>query len=114
DHAGLTGGRPCKGRSRGREFCSSERPETGLRPFARDQESPSISPASLRKICSEEGTLGSPGMVMISPVITTMNPAPAESLTSRIGTVWPVGAPRRFGSVEKEYCVLAMQIGRLP
>ena len=42
---------------------------------------------------------------MISPQITTMNPAPAESRTSRTGMVCPVGAPRRFGSVEKEYWV---------
>ena len=53
-------------------------------------------------------------MVMISPQITTTNPAPAESRTSRIGTTWWVGAPRRFGSVEKEYCVFAMQTGSLP
>ena len=53
-------------------------------------------------------------MVMICPQIATMNPAPADSRTSRTGTVWPVGAPRRFGSVENEYCVFAMQTGRLP
>ena len=40
-------------------------------------------------------------MVMISPQITTTNPAPAESRTSRIGTTWPEGAPRKLGSVEK-------------
>jgi hypothetical protein len=40
-------------------------------------------------------------MVMISPQIATMKPAPADSRTSRTGTVWPVGAPRRFGSVVK-------------
>ena len=32
-------------------------------------------------------------MVMMSPQIATMNPAPAASLTSRIGTVWCDGAP---------------------
>ncbi len=53
-------------------------------------------------------------MVMTSPQITTTKPAPADSLTSRTGTVWPVGAPRKFGSVEKDYWVLAMQTGRLP
>ena len=53
-------------------------------------------------------------MVMISPQTTTMNSAPADSRTSRTGTMWPVGAPRRFGSVENEYCVLAMQTGRWP
>ena len=39
---------------------------------------------------------------------------PAASLTSRTGTTWSIGAPRRLGSVENEYCVLAMQTGRLP
>ena len=50
-----------------------------------------------------EGDLGSPGMVMISPVTTTINSAPAESLISRIGTTCPFGAPFKFGSVENEY-----------
>ena len=58
---------------------------------------------------SDDGVLGRPGMVMISPQMATTKPAPAESLTSRTGTTWPVGAPRRLGSVENEYCVLAMQ-----
>ena len=49
------------------------------------------------------GTLGNPGMVMISPHTITINPAPAESLTSRIASVWLVGAPLRLGSVEKLY-----------
>lgn len=52
-----------------------------------DQNSPSIWPISLRQIFSEDGDLGKPGMVMISPVITTMNPAPADNRTSRTGTV---------------------------
>src|SRR5918992_423859 len=72
------------------------------------QNKPSICPCSLRRMLLAEGTLGKPGMVMISPVITTINSAPAASLTSRIGTTWPVGAPRKLGSVENEYCVLAM------
>ena len=53
-------------------------------------------------------------MVMISPQIATTKPAPAESLTSRTGTTWSFGAPRRLGSVENEYCVLAMHTGSLP
>ena len=60
------------------------------------------------------GTRGRPGMVMISPQMTTIKPAPADSRTSRIGTAWPLGAPRRLGSVEKLYWVLAMQTGRSP
>ena len=38
-------------------------------------------------------------MVMISPQIATTKPAPATSRTSRTGTMWPVGAPSRSGSV---------------
>ena len=63
---------------------------------------------------SAEGTLGRPGMVMISPQIATMKPAPAERRTSRTGMVNPVGAPRALGSVVNEYCVFAMQTGSLP
>ena len=47
------------------------------------------------------GTLGNPGIVMISPQTTTMNSAPLESLTSRIGILCPVGAPFDVGSDEK-------------
>ena len=63
---------------------------------------------------SAAGTRGRPGMVMMSPQIATTKPAPAESRTSRTGTMWPVGAPRRVGSAEKEYYVLATQTGRWP
>jgi hypothetical protein len=61
-----------------------------------------------------DGTRGRPGMVMISPQIATMKPAPARQADFADRHPWPVGAPRRFGSVEKEYWVLAMQTGRLP
>jgi hypothetical protein len=54
-------------------------------------------------ILSAEGTFGNPGMVITSPQITTMNSAPAARRTSRTLTVWPLGAPRAPGSVEKEY-----------
>ena len=60
------------------------------------------------------GTFGRPGMVMMSPQIATMKPAPAASRTSRTGTVCCLGAQITFGSVVKHYWVLAMQIGRLP
>ena len=60
------------------------------------------------------GTRGRPGMVMISPQITTRNSAPPDSRISRIGTTWPDGAPLRLGSVEKLYWVLATQIGKWP
>ena len=50
---------------------------------------------------SAAGTLGSPGIVMMAPHITTINSAPEDNLTSLIGNEWPVGAPFAFGSVEK-------------
>ena len=62
-------------------------------------------------IREDAGSLGRPGMVMMSPQIITTNSAPAARRTSRIFTMWPLGAPRRLGSVENEYCVLATQTG---
>jgi hypothetical protein len=50
-------------------------------------------------------------MVMISPQMTTMNSAPADSRTSRTGTHMAGGRALEVGSVEKLYCVLAMQTG---
>jgi hypothetical protein len=63
---------------------------------------------------SDAGFFGRPGIVMISPDNTTMNPAPAFRYTSRTLNTWPVGGPCSCGSVENEYCVFAMQIDRLP
>src|SRR5690349_13536388 len=83
-------------------------------PADKFQNSPAIWPLASRPIDSADGTLGRPGMVMMSPQMTTMNSAPADNLTSRIGTTWFDGAPFRLGSVEKEYWVFAMQIGNLP
>ena len=60
------------------------------------------------------GTDGSPGIVRISPQIGVTNPAPADSRSSRIGTVNPVGRFLSAASWLSEYCVLAMQIGRWP
>ena len=64
--------------------------------------------------CAPEGTRGKPGIVMISPQIATTKPAPADRRTSRTGTEWPSGAPRRVGSVVKLYWVLAMHTGKCP
>ena len=50
---------------------------------------------------------------MIDPHMTTINSAPLDNLTSLIGKLCPEGAPFKFGSVEKLYCVLATQIGSL-
>jgi len=52
---------------------------------------------------SAAGILGKPGIVIISPQMTTINSAPLESLSSLIGTLCPEGAPLRVGSVEKLY-----------
>ena len=49
------------------------------------QNSPTIFPSALTSIESAAGTLGRPGMVMISPQIATTNSAPAERRTSRTG-----------------------------
>ena len=60
------------------------------------------------------GTRGKPGIVMMSPQITTTNSAPAESRTSRTGIVCPRGTPFRSGLVVKLYWVFAIQIGSFP
>ena len=61
--------------------------------FSRYQNSPEITPFSSTSIRSAAGTFGSPGIVMISPVRTTANPAPAEIFTFFTVTVKPSGAP---------------------
>jgi len=60
---------------------------------------------------SAAGTLGRPGMVIILPQIATIKPAPLARRTSLTWTLWPLGAPIAVGSVEKDICVLAIQIG---
>ena len=70
-----------------------------------DQNSPVIFPSSVTSILTAAGTFGSPGMVIISPESATTNPAPALTLTLRMVSVKPSGAPSFFGSSEKEYCV---------
>ena len=71
-------------------------------------------PVSSTSIFSAAGTLGRPGMVMMSPVRATINPAPALTFRFRTVTVKPRGAPSSAGSSEKEYWVLAMQMGSAP
>ena len=65
-------------------------------------------------ILSAAGVLGSPGIVIIDPHITTINSAPLDSLISLTDKVWSVGAPFNLGSVEKLYWVFATQIGKRP
>ena len=78
------------------------------------QNSPLIVPLGETSIFSAEGTFGSPGIVIMSPVSATVKPAPAETLTLRTVTLNPSGAPSFAGSSEKEYWVFAMQTGSLP
>lgn len=54
-----------------------------------------------------------PGMVMMSPVRATRNPAPALTFKFRTVMVNPSGAPSFDASSVKLYCVLAMQMGSL-
>src|SRR5215207_10620599 len=107
----------CKVKGLNKSSCAIQSFFRGLAPRRSTtsfQNRPTILPPSSRPMTSAEGILGRPGMVMMSPQTTTMNSAPAARRTSRIGTTWSTGAPFRLGSVEKEYCVLAMQIGNLP
>ena len=62
---------------------------------------------------SSAGCLESPGMVMMSPASATMKPAPLERVTSLTRRRKPSGAPSFLGSSDSDYCVFAMQMGRL-
>ena len=62
---------------------------------------------------SAAGCFGKPGIVIIFPVKMTINSAPAFKYTS---LTWIVNGSlhyKFFGSSDKEFCVLAMQIGKL-
>src|SRR5206468_11752606 len=78
------------------------------------QKSPTMLPLASMSIPSAPGTLGSPGIVRLSPAYATTKPAPAERATSRIVTVNPRGRPGRFGSSLREFCVLATHTGSRP
>ena len=73
-----------------------------------------MTPFSSTSMFSAAGTLGRPGMVMMSPVSTTTKPAPAETFTFCTLMRKPVGAPSLPASSEREYWVLAMHTGRPP
>lgn len=66
-------------------------------------ESPLITPSSSISIPRAAGFLGNPGIVMMSPVFATMNPAPAETLSSLMWIIKSFGAPNALGSSEKLY-----------
>ena len=77
------------------------------------QNNPVILPFSSTSIFSAAGTLGKPGIVIMSPVRATRNPAPAETFRFRTVMVKSRGAPSLAASSEKDYWVFAMQIGSL-
>src|SRR5690606_27378981 len=82
--------------------------------FPSHQERPTVSPFQLMSMYPAAGCLGRPGIVIMSPPSTTMNSEPAERYTSRTLKTCPLAAPQYAGSVENEYCVFAMQIGKWP
>ena len=59
------------------------------------------------------GTFGRPGIVIISPLKATINPAPTDGFKSLIVTVNPSGLANNFGLSDYEYCDFAIQIGNL-
>ena len=71
-------------------------------------------PSSSTSIFSAAGTLGSPGIVMMSPVSATTNPAPADTRSARTVISKSVGAPSNVGLSEKLYCVFATHTGSPP
>ena len=70
---------------------------------------------STMSMCSACGTLGSPGIRSISPAMATSISAPLPMGyvidAEQHFQIDPVTAPYILGSAEKEYCVLAMQMG---
>src|SRR5437870_12603075 len=75
---------------------------------------PVILPESSTSIDAARETLGSPGMSIMLPEITTTNPAPAESDALVTFRVQPLGAPSSLGLSDREYWVFAMQTGSFP
>ena len=75
---------------------------------------PTISPLSFTSISKARGAFDRPGISIILPAIMTTKPAPAESETSVIRSVQPVGAQSNLGLSESEYYVFAMQTGSAP
>src|SRR5688572_7003749 len=87
-----------------------ERERSGSGPY----DNPNTRPLMSISIPSPPGLDGNPGMSDKSPVTAVMNPAPADSRTSRTGIRNPRGRPFFDGSAESERCVLAMQTGYAP
>ena len=57
------------------------------------------------------GFLESPGIVIIEPVMATINPAPADTYISLTVISKSLGLPSFVASSESEYCVFAIHIG---
>src|SRR5699024_9902684 len=76
--------------------------DADCRALGRAQKSPVMFPSSFTSIFRAEGSRGRPGIVMMSPAMTTTKPAPADSRTSLTSMMWSVGAPRRLPSVLSE------------
>ena len=51
---------------------------------------------SITSILLAAGTLGRPGIVIMSPLKATINPAPIEGFSSRIVTLNPLGLTYQF------------------
>src|SRR5258708_8740780 len=77
-------------------------------------QTPMRAPESSTSMEEAREIFGRPGISIMLPAITTTNPAPAESEALVTLSVQPAGAPRRFGSSDKQYCVLAIQTGNFP
>jgi len=73
---------------------------------------PVICPVGSTSMARALLVLGRPGMSIMLPQMTTRKPAPAEREMSVTWRVQPVGAPMSLGLSEREYWVLAMQMGR--
>src|SRR5216683_315398 len=74
-------------------------------------QTPMRAPESSTSMEEAREIFGRPSISIMLPAITTTNPAPAESEALVTLSVQTAGAPRRLGSSDKEYCVLAMQTG---
>ena len=70
-------------------------------------------PFSSKSMFSADGTFGSPGIVMILPVSTTINSAPALNTTSCTCILNGSLHSKFLGSSENEYCVFAIHTGKL-
>src|SRR5260370_28861765 len=74
-------------------------------------QTPMRAPESSTSIEEAREIFGRPGISIMLPAITTTNPAPAESDAFEKLCVQPAGAPRCFGTADKELRYLAIETG---